>query len=178
MKAIKNILLALIGGLIFLCAMLVGTQANAQSWDGTHIYAPQYTKHYKASKRYAVQKNGSEGGSEGFLITRSSKGLHFTMGIMQNSYGDFSKYSTFGVTLKECNKAQISAHVGLADNYNKAYYSQKNSRLLYKHIGETMASESFMPILSLTYKHRITKNMGVQVNISPMFVNTGIYVQL
>lgn len=162
----------------FILATLIGSQANAQSWEGTHIYAPQYTKHYKASKRYAVQKNGSEGGSEGFLITRSTKGMHFTMGIMQNSYGDFSKYSTFGLTLKEGNKAQLSAHVGLADNYNKAYHSQKNYRLLYKHLGETMASESFMPILSLTYKHRITKHMGVQVNVSPAFVNTGLYVQL
>lgn len=166
----------LIIGILFLLAL--SYTANAQSWDGTHIYAPQYTKHYTHSKRYAIQKNGSEGGSEGFLITRSSKGMHFTMGIMQNSYGDFSKYSMFGVTLKEGSKAQLSAHIGIADNYNKAYCSRKSSKLLYKYLGDTMANERYMPLVSLTYKHRITKRVGIQVNISPMFVNSGIYVKL
>ncbi len=166
----------LIIGLLFL--LMLGYTANAQSWDGTHIYAPQYTKHYAPNRMYAVQANGSEGGSEGFLITRSSKGMHFTMGIMQNSYGDFSKYAMFGLTIKEGNKGQLSAHVGIADNYSKAYYFKKNSDLLYKYLGDTMASESFMPLVSLTYKHRITKHVGVQVNVSPMFVNTGLYVQL
>lgn len=178
MNTIKNILLALLGGLVFLGAMLIGTQANAQSWDGTHIYAPQYTKHYKASKRYAIQENGSEGGSEGFLITRSSKGLHFTMGIMQNSYGDYSKYAMFGVSIKEGNTGQLSAHVGMADNYNKAYYSRKNYSRLYRFLGQTLAGESYMPLISLTYKHRITKRVGVQVNVSPSFVNSGLYVQI
>jgi len=178
MQTIKNILLALLGGLIFLGAMLVGTQANAQSWDGTHIYAPQYTKHYKGSRMYSVKANGSEGGSEGFLLTRSSKGLHFTLGIMENSYGDFSRYGMFGVSLKETKSFQVSAHVGYANNYNKAYYIEKNSDRLYKYLPESMARESYMPLFTMTYKHRITRNVGVQVNVSPAFVNTGLYVQL
>ena len=178
MKAIKNILLALLGGLIFLGAMLVGTQANAQSWDGTHIYAPQYTKHYKGYKLYDVKANGSEGGSEGFLLTRSSKGLHFTLGIMENSYGDFSRYGMFGVSLKETKSFQVSAHIGYATNYNKAYFSKKNSDRLYKYLPLSMADASYMPLFTMTYKHRITKNVGVQINISPSFVNTGLYVQL
>ena len=178
MNTIKNILLALLGGLIFLGAMLVGTQANAQSWDGTHIYAPQYTKHFSSHKLYHIKENGSEGGSEGFLLTRSSKGLHFTLGIMENSYGDFSRYGMFGVSLKETKRFQISAHVGIADGYDIAYYDRSNSRDLYKYIGETMADERFMPLVSLTYKHRITRHIGVQVNVSPAFVNSGLYVQL
>jgi hypothetical protein len=178
MNTIKNILYTILMGLVFLGAMLVGTQANAQSWDGTHIYAPQYTKHYKGSRMYAVKANGSEGGSEGFLLTRSSKGLHFTLGIMENSYGDFSRYGMFGVSLKETKSFQISAHVGYATNYNKAYLSKKNSAKLYKYLPESMADASYMPLFTMTYKHRITKNVGVQVNVSPMFVNTGLYVQL
>ena len=185
MKTIKNILLALLGGLIFLGAMLVGTQANAQgaylpslSWDGTHIYAPQYTKHFKGNEYFAVKANGSEGGSEGFLITRSSKGLHFTLGKMENSYGDFSTYGMFGITLKENNRFQLSAHIGYADNYNKAYFNKKNSKMLYKLLPESMARHSYIPVASLTYKYRITRGLGVQVNVSPAFVNTGIYIQL
>ena len=101
----------LIIGILFLLAL--GYTANAQSWDGTHIYAPQYTKHFTPHKLYAIKANGSEGGSEGFLITRSSKGMHFTMGIMQNSYGDFSKYGMFGLSIKETNKMQLTAHIGI-----------------------------------------------------------------
>ena len=178
MNTIKNILYTILMGLVFLGSMLIGTQANAQSWDGTHIYAPQYTKHYAPNRMYAVQANGSEGGSEGFLITRSSKGMHFTMGIMQNSYGDFSKYAMFGLSIKEGNKGQLSAHAGIADNYGKAYCNWRNAETLHKYLGETMARERYMPLVSLTYKHRITKRVGIQVNVSPMFVNTGLYVQL
>lgn len=175
MKTTLKLLLTLA---TFLGAMLIGTQANAQSWDGTHIYAPQYTKHYKGSKLYAVQANGSEGGSEGFLITRSTQGMHFTLGRMQNSYGDFSNYALFGMTIKETKRAQLSFHLGLADNYNKAYWHSNTRELLYKILPYSMHKNDMMPIASFTYKHRITKHLGVQVNISPAFVNTGLYVQL
>ena len=186
METIKNILYTILMGLVFLGAMLIGTQANAQpgvylpslSWDGTHIYAPQYTKHYAPNKMYDVKENGSEGGSEGFLITRSSKGLHFTLGVMENSYGDFSTYGMFGVSIKETKSFQISAHVGFANNYNKAYYSRSNAKRLYKHLPQSMARMSMMPLATATVKVRITNRIGVQANISPSFINTGVYVQL
>lgn len=178
MNTIKNILYTILMGLVFLGGLLIGTQANAQSWDGTHIYAPQYTKHFTPHKLYAIQANGSEGGSEGFLITRSSKGMHFTMGIMQNSYGDFSKYGMFGLSIKETNKMQLTAHIGIADNYNKAYWDRSLRKALYKALPDTLADEGFIPIATITAKYRITKHVGVQANISPSFVNTGIYVQL
>lgn len=178
MNTIKNILLALLGGLVFLGAMLIGTQANAQSWDGTHIYAPQYTKHFKQSRHYAIQDNGSEGGSEGFLITRSAQGMHFTLGYMQNSYGEFSHYGMFGLSIRETNKSQLSFHFGLANNYSKAYYSRKVKRVLYRILPYSMHSRDILPMATFTYKHRITKSVGVQFNINPAFVNSGVYVQL
>lgn len=175
MKTTLKLLLTLA---TFLGAMLIGTQANAQSWEGTHIYAPQYTKHFKSSKLYAVQSNGSEGGSEGLLITRSTQGMHFTLGRMQNSYGDFSNYALFGLTIKETKRVQLSAHVGIADNYNKAYWRKGTRELLYKILPYSMHSRDMLPVASLTYKHRITKSVGVQVNINPAFINTGLYVQI
>jgi hypothetical protein len=178
MKTIKNIIAVIGMALLFLGTMLIGTQANAQTWDGTHIYAPQYTKHFKASSNYAINEIGSEGGSEGFLITRSSKGLHFTMGIMENSYGNFSKYGMFGMSIVETNKIQLSAHIGVADNYNKAYWDRKTCDMLYKYLPYSWAYESLMPIAVMTIKHRITEHVGIQVNLSPAFINSGIYVQL
>ena len=84
--------------------LLVTMTVSAQGWDGTHVYFPQYTKHFNSNPLYASEQLGSEGGSKGFLLTRSGNGAHFTLGFMQNSYGDFSHYLTAGFNLKETKK--------------------------------------------------------------------------
>lgn len=178
METLKNILALIIFAVAFIGSMLIGSYAHAQTWDGTHIYAPNYTKHYKAGHLYATNSYGSEGGSKGFVLTRSKNGLHFSMGYMENSYGDFSHYSMFGVSVLENKRSQLSFHIGLANNYKKAYYDKDDRELLYRILPHSLAYNSMLPIGVATYKHRITKHAGIQVNVSPVFVNTGLYIQL
>ena len=178
METIKSIIATLLVGLAFLGAMLIGTQANAQSWEGTHIYTPAHTKHFSSNPLYDNSRLGSEGGSEGFLITRSSRGLHFTMGIMQNSYGDYSKYLMFGFNLSESNTSQLSIQLGVADNYGKAYLDEVNARLMSRYLPSTMVKNSRIPIVTATYKVRLTNLIGLQFNLSPAFINSGLYIQI
>ena len=178
METFKNILAVIIFGAVFIASMLIGSYAHAQTWDGTHIYLPKYTKHYVTGDLYATNSYGSEGGSKGFVLTRSKNGLHFTMGYMENSYGDFSHYSMFGVSVVETKRSQLSFHIGLANNYSKAYYNERVREKLYRVLPYSMAYNSMLPIGTVTYKHRITKHVGVQANINPIFVNTGLYIQL
>ena len=158
--------------------LLITVTVSAQGWDGTHVYFPQYTKHFNSNPLYASEQLGSEGGSKGFLLTRSGNGAHFTLGFMQNSYGEFSHYLTAGFNLNETKRSQLSLHFGFADNYSKVYWDRETSDLLYKYLPRQMADNSIVPIMTLVYKFKITKRIGVHTNISPIFVNTGIFVQI
>jgi len=184
MQTIKNILLALLGGLIFLGAMLVGTQANAQGsyipsqFEGLSIYFPKYTKHYESSTAFDNQKNGSEGGSRGFLATYSTKLTHYTYGKMENSYGSFSHYFLLGKTLKTFKTSQLSLHVGVADGYEASYADKGVAEVFNKYLPKVMVNNDMMPMIALVYKQKLYKGIGIQLNVSPVFVNTGIYVQL
>jgi len=181
----QNTLYTLIITFIFI---LLASSLNAQcsktkQWEGFSFYVPQYTKHFNKSKRYDV--NGifnSQGGNLGLAITYSKNKKHYSFGMIRNSYGDWSKFATVGVNLFENSKNQLTLNLGLADNY-KGSYSQKVNRDIYEKIfPKFMIENEMIAVVMATYKRDLINigktKIGLQVNISPIYVNTGIFVKL
>jgi hypothetical protein len=164
-----------------LCAQ---NSAQKNNWGGLSIYAPQYTKHFIENPSYNV--NGilnSEGGNSGLVATYSAnKLMHYSVGFIKNSYGDWSKFVTVGITVLQTKKSQLSFHIGLADNYGEPYSVDKNRKTLEKFLPRIITSNNIMPAALLTYKVEIIKinttKVGIQINATPMYINAGIFVKL
>ena len=152
-------------------------------WKGFSLYSPQYTKHFVKSKKYNV--NGalaSEGGNNGIALTYSSNKMHYSAGYIKNSYGDWSKFATIGITIVENRKNQLSFNIGLADNYDASYSQKVNREKLEKFLPDVITNNNIMPVALLTYKRELLNvygaKVGLQVNVTPIYINTGLFVKL
>lgn len=182
METIKTILQFIFLALVFLASLLIGNKANAQSWDGVHVYFPKYTKHYGLTEGYIgdIYKrypNGSEGGTRGLIVSGTYRRFTLSLGAMENSYGTNSEYAIVGYSLYENDKIQISANVGVANGYQMAYNQKRQAEILTNIMGENLAGKGYIPLGLVVAKYRVYKKVGVQLNFSPIFVNGGFYFQ-
>ena len=152
-------------------------------WKGFSLYSPQYTKHFVKSKKYNV--NGalaSEGGNNGIALTYSTSKMHYSAGYIKNSYGDWSKFVTVGITVLEDRNNQLTFNLGFADNYDASYSQEVNRKKLEKFLPEVITNNKVMPVALLTYKRNLLTvygaKIGLQVNLTPIYVNTGLFVKL
>jgi hypothetical protein len=108
--------------------------------------------------------------------------MHYSAGYIKNSYGDWSKFVTIGITVLESKRNQLSFNIGLADNYDASYEIQKNRDVLEKNLPALITNNNAMPVALLTYKRELLIvndiKLGVQINATPMYVNAGLYVKL
>ena len=169
--------------LITLIVLAVNSLTAQNDWNGISLYSPQYTKHFIEDPSYNV--NGvlnSEGGNSGLALTYSVNKMHYSAGYIKNSYGDWSKFVTIGITVLEGKKNQLSFNIGLADNYDASYEIQENRDILEKNLPALITNNKAMPVALLTYKRELLIvndiKLGVQVNATPMYVNAGLYVKL
>ena len=165
------------------------SEASAQAyipksdWNGLSIYVPQYTKHFVENPTYNVNGLfGSEGGNSGLALTYSVNKMHYSAGYIKNSYGDWSKFATIGITIVENRNNQLSFNIGLADNYDASYEVQENREILEKNLPALITNNNVMPVALLTYKRELLSvygaKVGVQVNVTPIYINTGLFVKL
>lgn len=152
-------------------------------WNGLSVYSPQYTKHFVENPTYNVNGLlGSEGGNNGLALTYSSNKMHYSGGLIKNSYGDWSKFATIGITIVENRKNQLTFNVGFADNYDASYKVQENRDALESFLPKFITNNNIMPVALLTYKRELLNvygaKVGLQVNITPIYVNTGLFVKL
>lgn len=165
------------------------SEASAQAyipksdWNGLSIYVPQYTKHFVENPTYNVNGVfGSEGGNSGLALTYSVNKMHYSAGYIKNSYGDWSKFATIGITIVQNRNNQLSFNIGLADNYDASYEVQENREILEKNLPALITNNNVMPVALLTYKRNLTTiygaKVGIQVNVTPIYVNTGLFVKL
>ncbi len=151
-------------------------------WNGFTFYIPTYTKHFVESKRYDVSSTGSQGGDRGLIVSYSKKKTHYSIGYMKNSYGDWSKLAMFGYTLTQNRSNQLTINIGIADNYAGAYSQEVNMKVYKNIFPEFMINNNILGVLALSYKKDIFKvvnsNIGLQLNVSPIYVNAGVFVKL
>lgn len=153
------------------------------NWSGLSVYSPQYTKHFVENPTYNVNGLlGSEGGNSGLALTYSVNKMHYSAGYIKNSYGDWSKFATVGITILENGKNQLSFNIGFADNYDASYKVQENRDALEGFLPKFITNNNIMPVALLTYKRELLSvygaKVGLQVNITPIYVNTGLFVKL
>jgi len=169
--------------LITLLILTVDSLTAQNDWKGLSVYSPQYTKHFVENPTYNVNGVlGSEGGNSGLAFTYSVNKMHYSAGYIKNSYGDWSKFATIGITIVENRKNQLSFNIGLADNYDASYEVKENREVLEKNLPALVTNNNVMPVALLTYKRELLSlygaKVGIQVNITPIYINTGLFVKL
>lgn len=151
-------------------------------WNGFSFYTPMYTKHFVESERYDVSNIGSEGGDRGLVVSYSKNKLHYSLGYMKNSYGEWSGLALVGYTLAQNRNNQLTVNIGLANNYAGAYSQEVNMEVYKKMFPEVMIKNNILGVLALSYKKDLFKivnsNVGLQFNVSPIYVNAGVYLKL
>ncbi len=174
---------------ILTALMIAGcSEINAQcskfkQWEGLSFYIPQYTQHFIKSERYDV--NGifnSQGGNLGLALTYSKSKKHYSFGMIKNSYGDWSKFATIGFNIYENSKNQLTINLGLADNYKGSYSQEVNRKLFEQIFPKFMINNKMIAVVMATYKKDLINigksKIGLQVNVSPIYVNTGLFLKL
>lgn len=111
MQTIKNILLALLGGLIFLGAMLVGTQANAQ--EASELSELNKVYHFSSTIIWKVEST-------------------YYIQLKHNAYNDLVIHSFTEDTLKEIKSHSDEVMVDGHIYYSEFDYSTKNNKIVYK----------------------------------------------
>ena len=152
-------------------------------WKGLSVYSPQYTKHFVENTTYNVNGLlGSEGGNNGLALTYSANKMHYSGGLIKNSYGDWSKFATVGITIVQNRNNQLTFNVGFADNYDASYKVQENRDALESFLPKFITNNNIMPVALLTYKRNLATiygaKVGIQVNVTPIYINTGLFVKL
>ena len=143
----------------------------------------QYTKHFTKSKLFDV--NGplnSEGGNAGLAITWSTEKMHYTIGNIRNSYGDWSNFTMIGITARQNVKSQWTLNLGVADNYDVSYTQKVNREFYEKMFPKVLVKNKMVIVPMATYKRKVAtflgSSVGLQVNLSPIYVNAGLFIKL
>lgn len=131
---------------------------------------PLNTIHFEESKYFTE----GQGGSKGLVISWTKK--HFTAGagFYENSYGRTSKLIVGGYAFLYKN-VDFSVVGGIADNYPQGV---KEVMVSFFETKEELYGSRIMPMLMFTSKIQIYNNFGVQINVSPLFINTGVYLNI
>tara|TARA_R110002049_G_scaffold83057_1_gene211149 strand:- start:518 stop:991 length:474 start_codon:yes stop_codon:yes gene_type:complete len=143
--------------------LLSGICAKAQ----VSAYTPLLTRHLEKSKHYAKH----EGGNKGLIISYERNNQIISGGFLHNSYGDLSIALAYGYT-KNIWKMDMSISAGLISGYQKLYETEEQQM---KGMPKILRSNNIIPLVIASIRKPIYKNVGIQLNISPVYLNTGIY---
>lgn len=147
---------------VFIIALVSSIVAYSQS--DYSIYIPLKTHHFDQTLENIIP---SEGGSYGLVFSSQKDNYVYSVGFIENSYGKVSFIGTAGI-YGLYQDTEFSLHGGLATNYKDGFYSKQGKESIFGRNG-------IMPVLLLTIKKDVYKKIGVQINVSPAYVNGGIY---
>lgn len=134
------------------------------------LYFPSNTLHFDKDMLWQYQSN--QGGDRGIIASYEIKHVILSAGVIRNSYGEPSKVFTAGL-VHDYKYFDVSASLGVADGYNKLYRYNPNAA-----IGDFFKVNKIVPVGLLVLRVKVCENMGVQVNLSPAYVNYGFYIKI
>lgn len=140
------------------------------SYSQASIYLPVNTLHFENGKSYSYAEN--QGGDKGIVVSYEFKHLSCSVGVVRNSYGNPSKVFTIGYK-QSFKDVDVVLSSGVADGYYTIY--KRGNRYGFP---EVLAINNMIPVVLLTTRIKVYKNTGLQVNISPVYVNYGIYIKI
>lgn len=146
-------------------ALLITSSLSAQ--ERLSIFVPMKTVHFGSNLINIIP---SEGGRYGIVASYALKNkLVVSTGVFENSYGDLSPVATFGWFTGTL-KSSLSFHIGVAGNYFKAHTTKDEGNFLKR--------TGLMPVTLLTYKWYFHERVGLQFNLSPIYLNVGIVFKI
>ena len=154
--------------------LIIALFVTVSCYSQLTVSIPLNTIHFEKSQFFTR----NQGGSKGLVLSWTKN--HFTAGtgFFENSYGGMSKLLVSGYAFK-VKYIDFSLVGGIADNYPKGVKTIKEPYGLYFYKEkEVLYGSRLVPVLMLTTKIKIYKSLGVQINISPAYVNSGIYVNI
>ena len=134
------------------------------------FYLPLKTNHFDTDELYRYAED--QGGNNGLVISYEYKSVIAAIGSITNSYGKSSGVLLLGY-IKSLKNVDLSLSLGLASGYDKMYEIDRESVDI-----DFFRRNNFVPVGLFSTRVKVYKNLGLQVNISPLYVNYGIYVKL
>ena len=148
--------------------LLLSTSMYAQY----SFYLPKQTVHYYSDPSFAE----NEGGDVGLIFTYNNGNLALSAGVLRNSYGVNSLVCMIGLE-KSLKGFKIGLDVGLSSGYDLLFDKRVfTEQLLDKITPKLLKDNGIIPLALVHVKIPLYKNSGLQVNISPAYINTGFYV--
>lgn len=135
------------------------------------VYFPLRTMHLNNEKRDSYIQG--EGGNVGIVLGLTSKKINYSVGYVINSFGDASLLGCFGYSFN-IGKIKSVISLGLSNGYEYLYKNNINSLDL----GDFFERNGIMPVAICSAKLPVYKNMGIQLNLSPVYLNYGVYFDI
>lgn len=117
-----------------------------------------------------------EGGDRGIVLSYIPKRINkatFSGGCMINSFGKPSLLLSGGYIFK-IEDVESTISVGVMGGYQVLFEDNSNTHKL----PPFMEKNGLIPILVYSIKFPVYKNLGVQANVSPVFLNYGAYFNI
>ena len=143
-------------------AMLVSCSCYSQF----SAYFPVATNHVvKAPVEFPYVEG--EGGNSGVVLSYDKGIMVYSAGVIRNSFGLTSKLAFIGVK-KRLQNVDFILSAGVADGYD----------IPKQYRGRFISDKGIAPLVLLSLKKEVYKKIGVQLNISPLYINYGIFINI
>jgi len=150
--------------------ILIILLVSISSYSQVSFYLPIETHHF--ARDYSWQYADNEGGDKGLVVSYETSSLITSIGFIRNSFGGSSRLFTIGLK-KDYNKFDLSLSIGVADGYELFYYFYPD-----KKYPKSFHDNGIIPIALISTRFKVYKNIGLQLNISPAYINYGIFIKI
>tara|TARA_R110000851_G_scaffold40951_1_gene102979 strand:- start:266 stop:760 length:495 start_codon:yes stop_codon:yes gene_type:complete len=161
--------------IILLLAILIS--ANIYSQSDISLYVPLNTKHWDGGENYTK----GEGGNIGLIATKTYNEQIFTLGVLRNSFGKTAFVAGYGIT-RNYGKINVSFSAGLSSGYKRFTVEKINEAgeeyTVNVKPAAILKDAGIMIYVIAAIKIPVYKNIGIQFNISPIYINSGLYINL
>jgi len=134
------------------------------------LYIPYETHHF--DRDFIWQYADNQGGDKGLVVSYEISNLITTIGCIRNSYGGSSNLFLIGFK-RDYNKFDVSLSIGGADGYKRFYKYYPN-----KPFPKFFKDNYIVPVALFTTRIKVYNNIGIQVNISPAYINYGFFIKI
>ena len=172
--------------LLVLIAMAVSGIGSAQ--DYFTFYIPTYTSHFVSYEHEPYHNGflGSQGGQGGVIASynrEDGRGYRsFSLGVLQNSYGDLIGTVTtgkhYGDRFKVGYEYGITYGYGQSYNRNRKKVLDAGAEVRINPVYDYTMKTNLAPVITGVISYRVTDRIGVKALVNPLFINLGINIKL
>jgi len=156
-----------------LIIIMISITSIGYSQEELSVYFPFKTKH-TIQHPHIVK---GEGGDGGMIVSYSFKkqGI-ISGGVIRNSFGVNSVLIGGGI-YKDLGCYKFVASAGFMSGY-RIITMDPHTKFLGLSLPNFMKEPGIAPYMLLTMKIQVYKNLGIQINTGPEYVNCGIYANI